>query len=733
MNNMASELPVHVFLPSLARGGAERIVCETLTALDDEGFPANLFLMYSTRPCYELPCIHRLQLIAPADGEREGMLKTVSSRIRDSGLNLILTHLIPIRDLQFLWRSGVRTAPVIHNSSAGWQDDPSAFDHPLVPFVAATSSAVALELQEAQCPKPIIVVRHELQRWFTPSEMQQDRRRIRLQYGISDPEFLIGMVGNFKAQKAYPRAVRVLDRLRRVRASRLMILGSWDHSYGYGDRTYEATCKLARDLGVVQHLILAGSVDDVKPYYAAFDAFLNTSIFEGLSIAMLEAQHAGCPIVTADVGGNAECLGPQSQIVHDASNIQDYVDALISVRPGRAPLVPKPSYPSLIPRLWRQLALYSTPADGERVLFVTDSLNNGGATRSLVNLLTRFPDKRRLVLCVLGLTHNASLLEELQEASIQILQFPAPAGIVDCVDRVLESLHKHEAGSLCFWNVDTCVKLLATKILSAAMTKIVDVSPGPSLFEQLTAAESFQHRIAFTAKEYFARLDRFVAKYGAGGPGPKYNLPASKVSVIPNGVPCPPEGDRAFLPTQFSEAFRLITCCRLAREKRVELIIDSAAEVAKHLPETSLTVVGAPERSDNNYAECLARRAGNRAFHNIWFAGLQPRVAPYLNSAKIFVTASTVEGCSNAVLEAMAVGLPVVATWNAAISEQVTDGITGFVVNPNGAADLTEKITLLLRNPGMAQVFGEAGRRRVLESFGIDRMVKDYAGILGCS
>jgi glycosyltransferase involved in cell wall biosynthesis len=731
MNNIASNRPVHVFLASLARGGAERIVCETLTALDTEGFRTNLFLMYNSQLCYELPHSDRLQLIAPA-GDRENTLQTVSRQILDSGSNLVLTHLIRSPELQALWCAGVRTAPVIHNSSLGWLEDPAAFAHPLVPFVAAISSAVARELREAGCPKPIVVVRHELQRWFSSSEMQQDRRRIRSEYGISDREFVVGMVGNFKAQKAYPRAIRVLDRLRRLGPVRLLILGSWDHDYGYGERTYQATCELAHDLGVAQHLIVAGSVQDVKPYYAAFDAFLNTSVFEGLSIGVLEAQQAGCPIVTADVGGNAECLGPQSRIVHDASNIQDYVDGLTSVRSHRGPPVPKPAYPSLIPRLWRQLAVYSTPVFGERVLFVTDSLNNGGATHSLVNLLTRFPEKQRVALCVLGATHNAALHKDLQQAAIRVLEFEAPAGVIDCADRILDSLHKCGAGTLCFWNVDSSVKLLATKVLSTSSTRIVDVSPGPCLFEHLAASETFQHRIAFTVNEYFARLDHFVAKYSAGIPPPEYNVPSRKISVVRNGVPCPPDGDRAFLPAGFSEAFRLITCCRLVPQKRVELVIDSAAEVAKRLPEISLTVIGAAERADNSYAESLGRRARSRAFHNAWFAGLQPRVMPYLNAAKIFVTASTVEGCSNAVLEAMSAGLPVVGTWNAAISEQVTDGVTGFVVNPNGSAGLADKISFLLNNPNIAQRFGEAGRQRVLENFGVDRMVRDYAHVLGC-
>ncbi|WP_433972643.1 glycosyltransferase family 4 protein [Tunturiibacter lichenicola] len=732
MNNIASNIPVHLLLASLARGGAERIVCETLTSLDGDGFSANLFLLYAAHPCYQLPPTRELKLIAPpSDGDREHALKRVVERVLDSGQNLLITHLIRSHELEILWHQGLRTVPVIHNTFQGWQDDPVVFAHPLVPFVAATSLAVAHELREAQCPKPIVVVRHELQQWFNSGDMQQDRRRIRTEYGIGEREFVVGMVGNFKAQKAYPRAVRVLERLRRLGPARLLIVGSWDHSYGYGGRTYEATCRLAQDLGVSQDLIVVGSVDDVKPFYAAFDAFLNTSIFEGLSIAMLEAQQSGCPIVTADVGGNKESLGSNSAVVDDVGDIQDYVEALRSVRHRRTPPLRKPAYSSLIPRLWRQLALYSTPADGERVLFVTDSLNNGGATHSLVRLLTRLPDKSRVVLCVLGRTLNDFLFEELKKASIQMIQFKAPVGVVDCVERVLESMHGCDAGTLCFWNVDSCVKLLVTKVLSAAKTKIVDVSPGPCIFEQMKAAETFQHRIAFSTREYFMRLDRFVAKYDGGVPTPEYDVPTNKILVIRNGVPCAPENEQTPLFAGFAEAFRLITCGRLVPEKRVELIIDSAAEVAKQLPEISLTVVGAAERAHDNYAESLARHAGRQSFHNTWFAGLQPRVSPYLNAARIFVTASTVEGCSNAVLEAMSARLPVVATSNTAIVEQVADGVTGFIVNANGSTGLAEKISLLLRNPDMAHSFGVAGRRRVIENFGIDRMVKEYANALG--
>jgi glycosyltransferase involved in cell wall biosynthesis len=730
ISDMPVDIPIHILLASLARGGAERVVCETVSSLQAERVRGNLFVLWKVGRTYDVRDTPHFRFFPATGAPREQTMKLVAQRVLDSPLNLVLTHLIPARDLEVLWKRGVRTAPVIQNTRPGWQDEPSAFAHPLVPFLAAASLAVARELREAGCAKPVVVVRHELQRWFTPSEIAGNRARIRARYGIGDHEFLVGMVGNFKAQKAYPRAVRVLDLLRRYGPARLMILGSWNHEYGYGCITYEATRKLARDLAVEQDLILPGSVEDVEAHYAAFDAFLNTSIYEGLSIAMLEAQQAGCSVVTADAGGNIESVAPGSQIVHDSSDIQSYVEALLRVRGRQSAPPSKSAYPALIPRFWRQLALYGNLRSGGRILFVTNSLNGGGATRSLVNLLTRFPSKEQLSLCVLGTIHNSECLDQLQRASVQTICFDSPANVVDCAERVLAAMHGLDAGTLCFWNVDACVKLLIAKVLSVAQSRIVDASPGPTFFKQLAATEAFQLRIAFSVRDYFDRLDFFVAKYRRGVPPAEYCLSSTKVAVIPNGVPCPPEPDRAQLPERFAEAFRIVSCCRLVPEKRVEFLIDSAAEVAKRLTQASLTVVGGPERGDARYAESLALRAERRAFHNAWFAGPQTRVSPFLNSARVFVTASMADGCSNAVIEAMAAGLPVVATSTPAVVEQVEDGVTGFISPADEIEGMAGKVTTLLTDPDMARAFGHAALQRVQQSFGIDRMVKDYIGVL---
>ncbi len=92
-----------------------------------------------------------------------------------------------------------------------------------------------------------------------------------------------------------------------------------------GREVYTATCRQASlSSGVTADVIMPGPVHPAEPYYSAFDVFLNTSIYEGLSIAILEAICRGCPVVSADAGGNAEALGPNDVLIEDSSDVDMY-------------------------------------------------------------------------------------------------------------------------------------------------------------------------------------------------------------------------------------------------------------------------------------------------------------------------------------------------------------------------------------------------------------------------
>ena len=82
------------------------------------------------------------------------------------------------------------------------------------------------------------------------------------------------------------------------------------------------------------------------------------------------------------------------------------------------------------------------------------------------------------------------------------------------------------------------------------------------------------------------------------------------------------------------------------------------------------------------------------------------------------------EGLSNAILEAMATGLPVVATTVGGNPELVADGKTGLLVPPRDPGALANAMSLLLADPQKARVFGAAAKQRVMTEFSLERMVR---------
>src|ERR1700687_2981205 len=104
-------------------------------------------------------------------------------------------------------------------------------------------------------------------------------------------------------------------------------------------------------------MIMPRGMHPPDPYLAAFAVFLNTSIYEGLSVALLEAIHTGCPVVTADAGGNREGVPLDGVLVADGSDIGTYAQGVLEfVNRTERVLPPTPPDSTLVPRLWTLLA-----------------------------------------------------------------------------------------------------------------------------------------------------------------------------------------------------------------------------------------------------------------------------------------------------------------------------------------------------------------------------------------
>jgi len=133
---------------------------------------------------------------------------------------------------------------------------------------------------------------------------------------------------------------------------------------------------------------------------------------------------------------------------------------------------------------------------------------------------------------------------------------------------------------------------------------------------------------------------------------------------------------------------------------------------------------------DIAYARRLRDRADALGIADrIVWAGLRSDVAGLLRVCDIGVSSSDAEGFSNAILEAMAAGLPVVATDVGGSGEAVVDGETGYLVAPRDREGLACALDRLLRDPDLRRRLGDAGRRRVEQRFSLERCVADYESL----
>jgi glycosyltransferase involved in cell wall biosynthesis len=155
-------------------------------------------------------------------------------------------------------------------------------------------------------------------------------------------------------------------------------------------------------------------------------------------------------------------------------------------------------------------------------------------------------------------------------------------------------------------------------------------------------------------------------------------------------------------------------------------LIKAFSLIRKGLPEDwNVLIVG---RDDGIQAELQAMAADFEMSHHFHFLGQRRDIAELLSSSDVGVLCSHEEGFSNAVLEAMSAGLPMVVTDVGGNAEAVLDGQHGYVV-PARSPRLLGDALLRLSNDGARGVMGEQGRRRVQELFAVSACIDGYLGL----
>lgn len=250
-----------------------------------------------------------------------------------------------------------------------------------------------------------------------------------------------------------------------------------------------------------------------------------------------------------------------------------------------------------------------------------------------------------------------------------------------------------------------------------------------STIHSINGYNAIHERILSTLTTKYIAISETVKRYAISD----LNIPPVKIDVIRNAVDYQRfsrivvDKGAKLRELGVPAGKKIISTVGILREvKGHRYLIKAAGQVIKKFPDTHFLVVG-DTSADPDFADVLRGMINSGGLHgHISLTGKRSDVTEILAISDMFVLPSLWEGLSIALLEAMAAGLPVIASNVGSNPEVVTDGINGFIVPARDPRLLARRIEELLGEPGKADDMGMRARETVRESFGMDRAVRAH-------
>ncbi|MFC1644964.1 glycosyltransferase [Patescibacteria group bacterium] len=696
-----------VFISGLALGGAEYIVTDWARRVYPKRNIRIIVLRDNDRE-WNVPDFIK---VTRFHGKSiEASLAIFGRKIALGNNPVCLCHLLKQSEREILIKNGVFVVPVLHNARSGWLDNSD--DLLCYQKIIAVSYDAEKALKETGWKGDCSVIHHipSLRR-FHP----EAREFFRGKWKIPKDALVIGMIGAVKPQKNYTFALNVLVELQSLGLDPyLVILGGPIGKSG--NYFWREIIQEIESLGVRNRVAMPGFVSDAIKCLPVFDLMLNTSHYEGLSMATVEAVINGTRIVASDVGGQSEVSHERLKLIPLEKSVfywAQEIRKILGVEPkGNPSWVRFPSH-----RLWTITQIARSFIPENKTLFVTANLNSGGAQRSLVNLSLELQCKLDFEIAVTGNSTASYYMDQLRHGNVRFFRTSASNDCFEHVEALVEKICREKIGTVCFWNLDPKIKLLLVKALGFTDVKFVDVSPGNMIYSELDDTAEFQDLICFSSDKYFERIDELVLKYNGVYP----EVCKKRVSVIPNGVP---DYGCAKVDYRIKDNPRIVVSGRIAPTKFLVEIVRAMQIIWQSLPKSELHIFGMAEERNTTYLEELLDIVNDD--ERIIFHGMDFEVAKKISDFDLYVVLGEAQGCPNALLEAMSVGLPVVANDDGGTEEQVINRETGILIQGRSPEELSEAMLELLLDRGLATKVGTSAKFHIKENFSMQSMSNAY-------
>jgi sugar transferase (PEP-CTERM/EpsH1 system associated) len=363
------------------------------------------------------------------------------------------------------------------------------------------------------------------------------------------------------------------------------------------------------------------------------------------------------------------------------------------------------------------------------IAHVVYRMATGGLENGVVNLINHLPGERYRH-AVIALTEVTGFRDRIERRDVQFVQLDKRPG----------------PGVVLFPRLYRTFRTLAPAIVHTRNLAALEASL-PAFLAGVPARIHGEHgrdiddldgsssRYRFVRRVYrpfvhhYVAVSRDLERYLAGPIGVR---PAS-ISQIYNGVdtlrfaPAPQRADIPGCPFDAADRWVVGTVGRLQAVKDQTNLATAFVRAARAPGGERLRLVIAGDGPLRDTVERVLREGG--VADRAWLTGERDDVPTILRGLDCFVLPSLAEGVANTILEAMACGLPVVATRVGGNGELVDDDVTGRLVPAADPPALADALLAYAGEPATARAHGRRARERVLQRFSIERMVADYGAL----
>ena len=354
-----------------------------------------------------------------------------------------------------------------------------------------------------------------------------------------------------------------------------------------------------------------------------------------------------------------------------------------------------------------------------RVLQLVDSFHQGGTERQAVQLIRALVQSGRYDVSVACLNKEGALLASLDDLNLGEINGYSLYSFYDLnflrqVRRLARQLRRERIQILQTHDFYTNIIGMTAGWWARVPVRIAgkrETGGVRSARQEMVERRAFAraHAIVVNAEA----VGRFLTAAG---------VPTDKLATIYNGVDVmPPLADReatlAGLGIPHTAGAPIVTIVANLRHevKDQETFLRAAARIRAEIPHAIFVLAGEGERADLLKAYAAERGLAHAAI----FTGRCTRVPELLSASDIGVLSSSNEGFSNAILEYMAAGLPVVTTDVGGVREAVVESESGFIVPVGDDQQLADRMVQLLKNKELRMRYGARGRELVAAKFSL--------------